>query len=95
MRRTLVAYDIPSDKRRAKVARILEEYGDRIQYSVFVLDLLPAGSIRMKAEIEAVMDLGEDSILFCDLGLCSALGPEQFSFLGVDREVTGQGPLIV
>ena len=32
---TLVAYDITDDKRLHKVARICEDYGVRVQYSVF------------------------------------------------------------
>lgn len=95
MRRTLIAYDVPDDKRRAKVARILEEYGDRIQYSVFVVDLLPAGVVQMKGKHRTVLESGEDSILLCDLGLCSTLTDEQFSYLGVTREITGDGPMIV
>lgn len=35
----LVSYDITSDKRRRRVANILENYGRRIQYSVFECDL--------------------------------------------------------
>ncbi|MBR8829389.1 MAG: CRISPR-associated endonuclease Cas2 [Gomphosphaeria aponina SAG 52.96 = DSM 107014] len=31
----LVAYDIPCDKRRRKVAELLLGYGKRVQYSVF------------------------------------------------------------
>lgn len=33
--RYLIAYDIGMDKKRTKIARILEEYGDRVQKSVF------------------------------------------------------------
>ena len=32
---TLLAYDISDQKRLAKVARICEDYGVRVQYSVF------------------------------------------------------------
>ncbi len=31
----IIAYDIKDDKRRYKVARILEKYGKRVNYSVF------------------------------------------------------------
>jgi CRISPR-associated protein Cas2 len=31
----LVVYDIPDDRRRAKIATFLEGYGRRVQYSVF------------------------------------------------------------
>ena len=35
----VVAYDICDDRRRVKVAKILEDFGDRAQYSVFEMDL--------------------------------------------------------
>ena len=31
----VIAYDIPEDKRRTKVAKALEGYGERMQYSLF------------------------------------------------------------
>ena len=31
----LISYDISNDKKRAKFAKYLEQYGHRIQYSVF------------------------------------------------------------
>ena len=35
----VVAYDIPDDRRRTRVAKVLEDYGDRVQYSVFEMNL--------------------------------------------------------
>lgn len=35
----LVSYDITSDRRRRRIANLLENYGKRIQYSVFECDL--------------------------------------------------------
>lgn len=37
--RIVVSYDVSDDRRRRKVARILEGYGYRVQYSVFECDL--------------------------------------------------------
>ena len=31
----VISYDIPADKRRTKLAQLLENYGQRVQYSVF------------------------------------------------------------
>ncbi len=33
--RYVVAYDIPDDRRRTRVARVLEGHGERVQYSLF------------------------------------------------------------
>ena len=35
----VVAYDIRDDRRRTRVAKILEDFGDRAQYSVFEMEL--------------------------------------------------------
>jgi CRISPR-associated protein Cas2 len=35
----IIAYDISDDRRRARVAAILQAYGDRIQRSVFVASI--------------------------------------------------------
>ena len=35
----LVAYDITDNGRRTRLSRLLEGYGDRVQYSVFEADL--------------------------------------------------------
>ena len=37
--RIVISYDISDNKRRAKVAKIMEGYGYRVQYSVFECDL--------------------------------------------------------
>lgn len=95
VRRNIVAYDIPHDRRRSRVAKVLETYGDRVQYSVFVVDCSPAALLRLKSEVDDLIDNGEDSILFCDLGLVSQLADTRYSYLGREREVTGQGPLIM
>ena len=37
----VIAYDSPSDKRRRKLAKLLEGYGERLQWSVFECRLQP------------------------------------------------------
>jgi CRISPR-associated protein Cas2 len=37
--RVVISYDISNDKRRRKVATLMEGYGYRVQYSVFECDL--------------------------------------------------------
>ena len=56
----VVCYDISNDKRRNKVALILEDYGVRVQYSVFEClltdDLLRILKDRLKNTIEEEED---------------------------------------
>ena len=46
-----IAYDIPDDKRRRKLAKILESYGQRVQYSVFEMELPPALIQKLRQEM--------------------------------------------
>lgn len=93
MRRYLLAYDVESDARRNRVAKTLESYGDRLQYSVFVVDAKPAKLIRLKAAVTDKLDVATDSLLVCDLGPLS--GGDRIEFIGVARPFTGQGPLVI
>lgn len=95
VRRTLIAYDVPNDRRRTKLAKLLESFGDRIQFSVFIVDIAPARLLRLKDEISDLIIRKEDSILFCDLGRLSDLDRKRFSFLGLEREVTSNESLII
>ena len=38
---SVVCYDIPDDRKRNKVGRILEGFGERVQKSVFECDIKP------------------------------------------------------
>jgi CRISPR-associated protein Cas2 len=59
----LVAYDIPDDQRRTKVAKILEDFGDRVQYSVFEMELDRSERLdEMRTRLDTVMDPQADSV---------------------------------
>lgn len=94
-RRWLVAYDITEDHRRERIAHLLDSYGDRVQYSVFIVDARPAKLIRLRAGLAAIMDPLQDSVLFADLGPVAAIIPARFSYLGRHRATTPIGPFIV
>lgn len=63
----VVAYDITDDKRRNRIAKVLEDYGDRVQYSVFECNIAQKHFLRMKDRLEKIMNLDEDSIIFYHL----------------------------
>jgi len=63
----IVCYDITDDKRRTKVVKIMESYGMRAQYSVFECDMSDRQQMRMKAQLEKVIDPEEDDIRFYPL----------------------------
>ena len=93
-RRYLIAYDVVNDARRLRVAKKLESYGDRIQYSVFVVDVRPARIVRLVEALEQIIDRQDDSVLLCDLGLLTALDDKRFLVVGRRRPLTDDGPLI-
>ena len=82
-RRALIAYDIPDDGRRVRIAKALEAYGDRVQYSVFLIDIGPVKLARLGRKLESLMTEG-DSILVCDLGPID-VGESRVTFLGRRR----------
>ncbi len=56
----LVAYDIPDDRRRDRLAKLLARYGRRVQYSVF---LLARGSIEeVRRRVSGVIEPAEDDV---------------------------------
>ena len=60
----IVAYDIPSNRRRKKVSDILEGYGKRVQYSVFELVLAKSKYDEMRRRLSRYVNFEEDSLMF-------------------------------
>ncbi|MCX5964817.1 MAG: CRISPR-associated endonuclease Cas2 [Cyanobacteria bacterium] len=58
----VVAYDIPCNKRRKKVADLLEGYGQRVQYSVFECALSVAKYKELQKRLRSRVKLEEDKI---------------------------------
>jgi len=62
MKQLIVAYDISDDKRRYKIAKCLEGYGVRVNYSVFEC-VLKTGSIKkMITSLNKLLNTNEDTI---------------------------------
>jgi CRISPR-associated protein Cas2 len=60
----VVAYDVADDRRRARLASTLEDYGVRVQYSVFecLIDDRRLEELRRRAA--AILDPSEDRIAY-------------------------------
>ncbi|MEN9224407.1 MAG: CRISPR-associated endonuclease Cas2 [Thermostichus sp. HHBFW_bins_43] len=63
----VVAYDIPSDKRRKKVSDLLEGYGRRVQYSVFECLLELDQYQNLQRRLRKRLNLAEDQVRFYPL----------------------------
>lgn len=57
-----VAYDIPDDRRRTKLAEHLKNFGKRVQLSVFECLLEEKQAERMKAGIVRLVEAEEDTV---------------------------------
>ena len=66
--RYLVSYDISHPKRLRRVARVLEGFGVRLQYSVFECPLDDLHMAMLKAELQPELKHDEDQVLFVSLG---------------------------
>jgi CRISPR-associated protein Cas2 len=94
-RRHLIAYDVADDRRRTRVSNFLSAHGDRVQYSVFVVDCRPAKLIRLRAQLAKLINAAEDSILLCDLGAPDTAPQDTMQYLGTRRVITSDNLTIV
>jgi CRISPR-associated protein Cas2 len=58
----IIAYDIPNDKRRTKVHKMLCGFGEWTQYSLFECFLDAKELVRLRARLQDLVDPEEDSI---------------------------------
>lgn len=60
----VIAYDIPSDRRRTKVHKLLEGFGAWTQYSLFELFLSDKELVILQSRMEKLLDPQKDSVRF-------------------------------
>lgn len=65
--RYIVAYDIANTKRRYHIERLLCEYGERIQYSIFEVVATPAQQRGLQRKLKRLMSATEDALNFYKL----------------------------
>lgn len=69
----LVTYDVNTTsptgaKRLRRVAKACRDFGQRVQYSVFEIEVDPARWTALRARLEAIIDPAQDSLRFYFLG---------------------------
>lgn len=86
--RIVISYDISNDKRRRKVAKMMEGYGFRVQYSVFECELDEKKLQQLQQRLKPyIKESEEESIRFYPL---TADAAQKVSVLGKDlRKVIG------
>ena len=88
----VVAYDVVHDRRRLKVARLLERYGERVQYSVFEMYLTTEEWARLRRHLERLLNPKEDSVRV--YRLC-AVCRQRVVILGQGERLPPPGPVLV
>lgn len=93
----LVTYDVNTiedggRKRLRRVARTCEDYGQRVQFSVFEIEVDPAQWTNLKARLEAVIDPKHDSLRYYYLG---ANWERKIEHVGTRPAMDLNGPLII
>lgn len=92
-RRYLMAYDIADPKRLRRICTLMEDHGERLQYSVFLCDLALAERAELEIAVTEVMDLAADSVVQIDLGPITA--PAPIRMLGRRRRLPETGPRVI
>ena len=63
----IVAYDIADVKRLARVAKVVKDYGLRVQKSIFELEINAQAFLEMKARLEREIVPEEDGVKYFPL----------------------------
>ena len=93
----LITYDVSTEtaegrKRLRKIAKICENYGQRVQHSVFECSLDPALWVQVRGKLLSEIDPAEDSLRFYFLG---ANWERRVEHRGAKPSYHPGGPLIV
>jgi len=92
----LVSYDVKLDdesgqRRLRRVAKACQDYGQRVQYSVFECIVDPAQWAVLKARLIKEIDVGKDSLRFYFLG---ANWRNRVEHVGSNAGFDQEGPLV-
>jgi CRISPR-associated protein Cas2 len=93
----LITYDVKTEseegqKRLRRVAKICEDYGQRVQKSVFECLVDPDQLVKLRAQLLKEIKVEEDSLRFYFLGKNWRVRVEH---LGVQTAYDPEGPLLV
>ncbi|MCB8840643.1 CRISPR-associated endonuclease Cas2 [Aurantimonas sp. VKM B-3413] len=93
----LVTYDVrtsdPGGARRLRrIAKACRDFGQRVQYSVFEIEVDPAAWVKLKVRLEAIIDPAADSLRYYHLG---ANWHRKVEHVGAKPAADLGGPLIV
>lgn len=82
----LVAYDIANPRRLRKVAKICEDYGLRMEHSVFECDLEEADMAVFWLRLSAAIDENEDRVIDYCIGKLERQKIRRLGIVGVSPQ---------
>lgn len=93
----LVTYDVNTledggKRRLRRVARACEDWGQRVQFSVFEIELDPAQWAKLKARLEGIIEPAHDSLRYYYLG---SNWTRKVEHVGAKPATDLNGPLII
>jgi len=86
----LVAYDISDDKRRTRVFKTLLDFGNHVQYSVFVCELDQRELVTLHERLRTVIHHTEDQIMFVHFGPATHAVEDHIEVLGLPFSPPGR-----
>lgn len=92
--RYLLAYDIRHPKRLRRVHKVAQDFGEPLQYSVFVCDLSRVELLDLKSALLEEVKTTEDSIGIFDLGPPTGRGVACVEFIGTRRPLPAGDAMI-
>lgn len=87
-RRSIVSYDVSDDKRRDCVFRVLRNFGDSIQFSVFLCELSATERVRLVGALHGCIHQREDRVMIIDLGAVDHEDETRIEWIGRRPEPT-------
>jgi CRISPR-associated protein Cas2 len=93
----VVSYDVDTTdaegrRRLRRIAKICQDHGQRVQFSVFECEVTPADWVKLRARLIEQTNQAKDSLRFYFLG---AGGKRRVEHAGNRRPIDLEGPLMV
>lgn len=90
---TVIAYDIADDRRRTRIGTLLEDYGTRVNYSVFECELEHEEFVQLQGQLAELIDAHQDRIVF--YRLCENCRVRRSAMGVLEKEAEKKGIIIV
>jgi CRISPR-associated protein Cas2 len=81
----VIAYDVESNRRRNRLVKLLKDYGERVNLSVFECRIKRQTYGKLKKEVSSVVDMKKDSVLFYELCMQCIQKKDSFGIKLPDR----------